>query len=340
MHPCILKSDRVRKGAVLGLAAAALYSGGITARSDAANEVALCGEPFTVCLWPGPASGPVDLTADHGTLIRFLNQAARTPDTLRVRFTRTPIVPTSPQGLPQSCDHMPAPAEQVEMVIGALSGMDTKGSAADVLRAATGEDGAVIERPDAPACGAAFSFSVETDFRPGSRLCGYEIQISDAGWPLDAGAAQVYRPVALNGETAVIGESATIRLTPHQDGPLKPVAWVQLIAASTTGEQAGKGFETTALLTGETQFDVTVPLTIRVGCGAAQMMSTRARNQPVFSTRTADDFLEWILDGKKAIGPELHPIDMDSLTGGGDAGAQNACSGSECGSVQITFETE
>ena len=340
MHTRILKDGRLCCSVLLGVAMAALSASGTAAQSGAGEGGDLCSQPFTICLWPGPASGPVDLTSDRGTLIRFLNQAARTPDALRVRFTRTPIIPTSPQGSPQSCDHMPTPSKQVEMVVSVLSGLDPEGAAADVLRTASGEDGTGIEGADAPACGAAFSFSVETDYRPGTRLCGYEIQISDAGWPTDAAAARVYRPVTLNGETAVIGERATLRLTPRQNGPLKPVAWVQLIAKSTAGERAGKSFETTALLTGQTEFDVAAPLTVRIGCGAAQMMSTRARNQPVFSGRTADDFLGWIADDKRAIGPELHPIDMDSLTGADDVDVQNGCGGSECGAMQITFENE
>lgn len=339
MHTRILK-QAMRRGTVLGLALAVLSAQGAEAKSETAREVPVCGERFTLCLWADPESVPGDPGVDHRALIRFLNRAARTPDALKVRFTRTPLIPLSQQGAPQQCDDLPSPAKQVEAVAGMLAALDPEGAGADVLRTATGEDAAAIEGAEVPACGAAFSFSVETDYRRATRLCGFDIRISDTGWPTDAGAATVYHPVTLNGETTVIGERAIVRLTPNKNAPLKPAAWIQLIAASTAGERAGKGFETTALLTEETEFEVTVPLTIRIGCEAAQMMSARTRNRTVFSSRTAKDFLGWITDDQRAISPELHPIDMESLTGGGNATADGECSAPQCGSVRITFDAE
>ena len=339
MHTRILKQT-LRRGTVVGLAMAVLCAHGIEANAETADNVPLCSERFTVCLWADPASGPEEPGADHRALIRFLNSAASAPDMLMVRFTRTPLIPLSQQGAPQQCDELPSPVKQVETVAGMLADLDPGGAAADILRQAAGEDGAAIKGADVPACGAAFNFSVETDFRRATRLCGFDIRISDAGWPTDTAAAIVYRPVTLNGETEVIGEQATVRLTPNGNAALKPAAWIQLIAASSVGERAGKGFETTALLTEETEFEVAVPVTIRIGCGAAQMMSARARNRTVFSSRTAKDFLGWIVDDKKAISPELHPIDMESLAGGGNASTGAGCSAPQCGSVRITFDAD
>ena len=338
MHTRILKQPV--RSAVLGFGMAVLSSAGVEAKSETAKGVPLCGERFTLCLWADPTNRSEEPDADHRALIRFLNRAARTPDTLKVRFTRTPLIPLSQQGTPHRCDDLPSPVQQVEVVAGMLAALDPDGAGADLLRTATGEDGAAIEGADVPACGAAFSFSVETDFRRATRLCGFDIRISDTGWPTDAGAATVYHPVMLNGETEVIGGRAMVRLTPNKNAPLKPAAWIQLIAASTAGERAGQDFETTALLTEETEFEVTLPLTIRIGCETAQMMSARTRNRTVFSSRTAKDFLGWIVDDQRAISPELHPIDMESLAGGGNTNAGAGCSAPQCGSVRITFDAE
>ena len=198
--------------------------------------------------------------------------------------------------------------------------------------------GDVIRHEAAPGCGYAFRFTIDPDFRTGSLVCGYDIQLADDGWPPDAEAAAVFRPLDWNRDTLVIGEQATVRLTPRQTGPEKPVAWVQLIAAQDDGDDAGNAYGTIGLLTGDTEFDVDRPVIIRIGCGSAQIMSQRVRSYPAFTRETATGFLALIASGKRAIGPELHPIDVDTLTVDGDKPADPLCDGADCATLRIVFD--
>ncbi len=326
------------RGAIAALAIAVASACSVPAHSSGEKSAeTLCERPFTVCVWPGAASDQADDTAGRRKFKRFLRLVADLSKTVKLRYARAPIKPAS-----MRCDKTLTGDAQMDLVIDALYGDAPAPAAAELITRAAGEDGDTIEDGDAPGCGIAFSFSIDTEFRSGSPACGFDILVADSGWPTDAASAAVYRPVDWNGDTVVIGERATVRLRPSPAGVAKPVAWVQLIAVGAVGEEAGNAYGTISLLTDAVEFEIEKPLTIRIGCGTAEVMTRGLNRHPTFNSKTVTGFLDRLAGGKKAIGPEIHPIDLDSLNGAGDGAKETevACTAKQCGTLRIAFEPE
>jgi hypothetical protein len=333
----ILNGIRPGLRGVLAATFLAVLSPG-TASAD--SDVAVCRQPFTVCLWPGmPANQAVDVTG-HRKFKRFLRLIGDLSKSVHLRYERLTIVPNRTDGRAEQCGAAPLPEVQLDAVAAALQGDGVALMHVDNVKHAAGLNSDVIEDRDAPGCGYAFRFSLDTSFRVASEVCGFDILLADDGWPTDASASTVFRPLTWNDSAVVIGAQATVRLVPRHAGPVKPVAWVQLIAVTEDDTGAASPQAAIGLLSGETQFDVETPVTIRIGCSDAQIVSQRSSSYPAFTGKAAANFMTMVTTGQRGIGPELKPVDLGGLTLGRDDAEEPPCDGTECGALTIAFEPE
>lgn len=310
----------VKRAGVPGLLVAAIAAWASAA--SAGEAVPLCDRAFTICIWDGGgahAPSPGQLK-QRRRLAKFLRLAASLGKTVQVHYSRARVLPVASD---ESCATPPDRHAELEALAAALGG---------VLENAKGSAGEDVRLPEAPGCGHAYTFHVDTDFRKASRVCGFAIDLADRGWPPDRNASVVYRPLDWNGNALLVGDGATVRLTPQRTGPEKPVAWIQLIGA----EGATPG--SVGLLADRIEFAVTEPIEIRIGCGIAAAAANRGRTPAPFTDRSAADFQALLDANRKGIGPEAVGLDVDALTAANDD--PRPCGTGKCASLSIVFDRE